>query len=222
MLSVFSIRSRCVPRGFTIVEVMTAVTILVVGVLAIISIATYSNSVANLNAQRLVAAHLAEEGIELVRNIRDTNYVSGATKFCSTSASNNPATDCTACSAWCSNWDRYIHLPTNGTGAAYIAQYTLTTGLAGVPICQVGTADCPTNPPPALSYNSASGLYGYNGWGGFTGLATTPAYTRVITIAHQYSGAVPSILVTSTVTWTGTAGTHQVVLQELLYDWRPN
>ena len=62
-------------RGFTILEVLVAVFIITVGGLAAYAMVqqivfdTFSSS------YRLTAAYLAKEGIEIVRNIRDTNWL---------------------------------------------------------------------------------------------------------------------------------------------------
>lgn len=62
-------------RGFTIIEVMMAVTVLSVGIMGVVSAINYNISVASNAVNRTIAANLAQEGIELVRNIRDTNWI---------------------------------------------------------------------------------------------------------------------------------------------------
>lgn len=60
-------------QGQLIIESSVALTILIIGFLAIVTLLTHSLA-ANQNAvNRLIAAHLAEEGIEVVKNIIDTN-----------------------------------------------------------------------------------------------------------------------------------------------------
>ncbi len=61
--------------GFTILEMLLALSVLSVGIMA-----TFTLSLANLNTakdnyQRILAANLAREGVEIVRNIRDTNWL---------------------------------------------------------------------------------------------------------------------------------------------------
>jgi|SRR3989344_562530 len=66
-----------IKKGFTIIELMIAITVLSFGIIGIYSVfsnvivATYTIS------SRLTAAYLAQEGLEIVRNIRDTNIVMG-------------------------------------------------------------------------------------------------------------------------------------------------
>ena len=64
-------------KGFTVVEVLVALVILTVGdggAFALLSRTISFTSIAN---GRLAATHLAQEGIEIVRNIRDTNWLQG-------------------------------------------------------------------------------------------------------------------------------------------------
>ncbi|MDP2909936.1 MAG: prepilin-type N-terminal cleavage/methylation domain-containing protein [bacterium] len=63
--------------GFTMIEVMGAIFILSVGILGSYIIIQNTLALTFSSASRLSAAYLAEEGIEIVRNIRDTNWVSG-------------------------------------------------------------------------------------------------------------------------------------------------
>lgn len=60
--------------GFTLVEVIVAITIITVGVLSTVSVANVSSQASATNEQRVAALNLAREGIELVRNTRDSNW----------------------------------------------------------------------------------------------------------------------------------------------------
>ena len=62
-------------KGFTILEVILAITILTLAVggsFVLVSRAIASVSVAQ---SKLIASYLAQEGIEIVKNIRDTNWL---------------------------------------------------------------------------------------------------------------------------------------------------
>jgi len=61
--------------GFTILEVIIAIFVLSVGILGIISFIFQTTSFSSISSHRLIAAYLAQEGIEIVRNIRDTNWL---------------------------------------------------------------------------------------------------------------------------------------------------
>lgn len=61
--------------GFTLLELFVSIFIITVGVVAILSALLASVSVTFFSSSRLVAAYLAQEGIEIVRNIRETNWL---------------------------------------------------------------------------------------------------------------------------------------------------
>ncbi len=64
--------------AFTILEIIIAISILSFGVIAVYSAFTASVISTNYIYNRFVAANLAQEGVEIVRNIRDNNWLSGA------------------------------------------------------------------------------------------------------------------------------------------------
>ena len=55
-------------------EVMAAVFIILIGLVGIMSLIGKSLNAGTLSTSRLIAANLAQEGIEVVKNIRDLNY----------------------------------------------------------------------------------------------------------------------------------------------------
>src|SRR4030043_1079800 len=63
--------------GFTVLEVIIAIFVISIGVLAVVRVMPSIISGSSLNNDRLTAAYLAQEGIEIVRNIRDSNRIQG-------------------------------------------------------------------------------------------------------------------------------------------------
>ena len=63
--------------GFTLLEVMMAVFIIGVGLVGIASLIAQNARVQYFNKNSIIASQLAQEGLELVRNIRDTNWLIG-------------------------------------------------------------------------------------------------------------------------------------------------
>lgn len=59
---------------FSIIEVMIAIFIFAMGMASIFMVISSSMSVDNLNKNQIIASNLAREEIELIRNIRDSNY----------------------------------------------------------------------------------------------------------------------------------------------------
>ncbi len=62
-------------KGFTLLEVIIAIFIIAVGIVGAFGSLSQTLSSANIVSSRLVAAFLAQEGIEIVRNIRDGNWL---------------------------------------------------------------------------------------------------------------------------------------------------
>jgi prepilin-type N-terminal cleavage/methylation domain-containing protein len=65
-------------KGFTFLEVMIAVFVLTVGIVAAYLASQAPIFYTQNSINRLTASFLAQEGIEIVRNIRDNNWVKGA------------------------------------------------------------------------------------------------------------------------------------------------
>lgn len=63
--------------GYTLLEVIISLSVLVVGIISILTLAVGSLSTTVSALDYLVAANLAREGVELVRNQRDTNWYKG-------------------------------------------------------------------------------------------------------------------------------------------------
>lgn len=76
-------------KGFTVLEVITAIFILMVGVGASLSLMHQTLSASSVIEQRLVASYLIQEGIEIVRSLRDNAWLEQRA---------NPSI----------NWDKYI------------------------------------------------------------------------------------------------------------------
>ncbi len=65
-------------RGFTLVETLVAIFVMMVAIVAPMSIASQALSTARYAKEQVTAFYLAQEGIELVRDIRGNNVISGA------------------------------------------------------------------------------------------------------------------------------------------------
>ena len=64
-------------KGFTIIELLVVILIISIGITGSYALVGNIFASSSLMAQRLSAAYLAQEGIEIVRNIRDSNWVNG-------------------------------------------------------------------------------------------------------------------------------------------------
>ncbi len=62
-------------KGFTLIETIIAISLLTVGVAGSFSLMQKVTSFASVSSSQFTASYLAQEGIEIIRNIRDTNYL---------------------------------------------------------------------------------------------------------------------------------------------------
>jgi prepilin-type N-terminal cleavage/methylation domain-containing protein len=62
-------------HGFTLIEMLVAVLIFSLGLVSLMSIASRGIAGNSIVADEISAQYLAAEGIEVVRHIRDTNYI---------------------------------------------------------------------------------------------------------------------------------------------------
>ncbi len=72
------IESKERQKGMTFLELMVAVFVLIVGISGTVGLIHRTISSASMAASQLKAAYLAQEGIEVVRNIRDSSWVRDA------------------------------------------------------------------------------------------------------------------------------------------------
>ncbi len=66
-------------KGFTLLESMVAIAIFTVGISAAVFVITQSINVGTRTKNKIIAANLTQEGIEVVRNMRDRNWFAGRT-----------------------------------------------------------------------------------------------------------------------------------------------
>ncbi|HXK40185.1 MAG TPA: prepilin-type N-terminal cleavage/methylation domain-containing protein [Candidatus Paceibacterota bacterium] len=64
-------------RGFTLVETLVAITVLVLGVTAPLTLGSQGLTASRVARDQVVATYLIQEAIEYIRNTRDTNALSG-------------------------------------------------------------------------------------------------------------------------------------------------
>ena len=62
-------------KGFTLIETTVAIFLITVGTVGAFSLIQRTVAFTSISSSQLAAAYLAQEGIETIRNIRDTNYL---------------------------------------------------------------------------------------------------------------------------------------------------
>ena len=128
-------------KGFTLLESLVAVAILTVGISTAALLVVQSIQVGGKIQKRIVAAHLAQEGIEVIRNIRDSNWLSG---------SNWIANINTAGAAGCVDYDDVSidtscdfgrNLLFDGSHYEYSSQLSIFSRTASTTLLNVGAPD---------------------------------------------------------------------------------
>lgn len=66
-------------KSFTLIEALIALFVLTTGVIGVFALIQRTVAFSSISNSQLVATYLAQEGIEIIRNIRDTNYLEGQT-----------------------------------------------------------------------------------------------------------------------------------------------
>ncbi len=77
MLKYLSVKNK--ESGFTLIEMIIATFIMVVGIVGVMSLIQRVIFSSSISSSRLIAAYLAQEGAEIVRNVRDTNWLEART-----------------------------------------------------------------------------------------------------------------------------------------------
>jgi len=102
-------------KAFTLIETLIAIVVLTIGIMASYAAITKVVSLTYLNSFRFIASRLAQEGMELVSNRRDTNWLNQGVNW------DDGLTDCIAgCeidyddSGFSSYGDRYLKIDSNG------------------------------------------------------------------------------------------------------------
>ncbi|NTW14302.1 MAG: hypothetical protein HGA31_04720 [Candidatus Moranbacteria bacterium] len=74
-------KTRTFRKGFSLGEVLLSVAVLVIGVLPIFATISHSLKISIDDQRLIVASGLAQEGVELVQNVRDNNVLHGTDTF---------------------------------------------------------------------------------------------------------------------------------------------
>jgi len=180
-------------KSFTIVEVMISMSIFILVVGGSIVLIQQTLVMISIAKQKLTAYYLAQEGIELVRNIRDTNWLEHKT---------NPAIP------W---YDGFPVLPFNSNPNDHTLDFDIdyddtmlnsSLGAGG----------------RYLSLNSNNG-YSYNANPACTKATQSNCTIFVRWVRIGQYGPNGGYLVECHVEWKERRRTQSVVVKEMLYDW---
>lgn len=193
-------------KGFTLVETLVSVSIFSISILGLLSILSQGILDTSYAKKKITASYLAQEGIEYIRNMRDTYVLydvvssqAGWNAFNVKVAGNTYPSGSTVCAS------------ANG---CYFDDRNVSFGDNSMPVTDlllsVCTSSACSNAP--LLYDSTTGKYGY-----VVSATTTPSgFTRKIKITQINANETK---VFSTVYWTQGSGTYNVVFSENLFNW---
>lgn len=68
-------------KAFSFIEVMLSVAVLAVGIVGVIPLLATGMNATNASRDQEIAVLLAQEGVELIRNVRDNNWANGDDSF---------------------------------------------------------------------------------------------------------------------------------------------
>jgi len=180
--------------GFTLIEVIIAIFLITVGITAVLLLITKTLGAMSLSFSQLKAAYLAQEGIEVVRNIRDTNWI-------------DPAI---------TDWDNFLSKP----GCQPVPGNPLNPERGQCPLWYVINYD--TTAPTEVAQGSNNPLY-LDGTDFYThtGGTATPFF-RHIEIDYIGDAVLDTTLmkVKSIVTWQHKGKDYEISAEEHLYNWR--
>jgi len=183
-------------KGFTLIETLVAVSIFSVSILGLMSVLSSGISNTTYAKQKIIASYLAQEGIEYIRNMRDTYVLYGANGQAGWNAFNTKLStnSCLATGNGC-----YF----NADGLNYLDKTQPMNDLAFSPCVGSGGA-C-----PEMKYDSATGKYNYS-----TG-SNTGFFRKIKVIQDQPN----ETKISSTVSWMQGSGNHSVTFSENLFNW---
>ena len=194
-MKLFFKKFRRINKGFTLVETLVAISIFSLSILALMAVLTQGVSDTNYAKKKIIASYLAQEGIEYIRNMRDTFVLystNGQTGWNDFKVKLDP---CDATS--------------NGTKSCYFDDNNLNYANHSQQMALVNTIFACSGSCPLLLYDGA-GKYGYASLGAASDFVRKIVMTQV---------SINEIKISSTVSWTQGSGNYSMVFSESLFNW---
>lgn len=221
-------------KGQTLIETLVAAFILAMGITAALGLASYSLNATTQIKQQVIAMGLAREGVEVIKNMRDTNWLKGTlTANCRdfTTGANNAL----CYNSWLTGTGGGYDISSPGASANYYL--SLNTSPTQQRIWSI-TRVTGNQERYGLNFNPSNVTTGFYSATGGTVASGTSGFGRMITLEEDNSFSPftnaenwgPRLKVTSSVWWNGKRcvaseippadGRCKVVLQTYLTNWK--
>ena len=188
-------------RGFTLIETMIAVTILMLAVAGPIYAASRAIVAAQIGRDQLTASYLAQEGIEYVRAMRDDEYLAAY-------AAGGTTVSTTA-------WTNFLTNPLSDTATISGCETTTCTLDPSLPMgTGNGAALSPCSGSACAPLYLAGGVYTERS--GISGAVQTP-FTRTV---QAFAVSAHGERIVSTVYWNFHGSPYQIVITDYLTPWQ--
>lgn len=201
-----STRQRRRNAGFTLLETIVALSVILAAAIGPVSLVTSGLVDFSFAKNKLVAANLSQEGIELIRGLREDNIICDMLN---------------GAPVWPWNEDPALPNPGNtfmssSFGVSVDNSTTIDCGIGGISMTvPILSASCSEK----LRFDPATGIYGYTG-------AEETIFTRCVQVKtppdSPDSGILPAdqMDIISTVTWSDRNSPRTLEIKERLYNWR--
>jgi prepilin-type N-terminal cleavage/methylation domain-containing protein len=178
-------------KGFTLIETLVAIVILGLGILGPMTIASRSLNAALLAKNQITAYFLAQDGIELIKNMRDNNRLNqtGGSRFWL--YADSAITDMSSA--------------VSGCGSPRACRVNAHTG-AIVATCP-SLATCNST---KIRYDSTAGVYSYTA-------GSNTIFSRSI-VVDAISASTKEVRISSVVTWNVGSETKTITLRDNMID----
>jgi prepilin-type N-terminal cleavage/methylation domain-containing protein len=203
-------------RGFTLLETLVAIAIFSVSLLGVLSLMASSITSTTYAKNKIIAGYLAQEGLEYMRNLRDTYVLYDTVGFQDGWSTFETHVGLTGSLCADSNTPKhgcYIgDLIPSSFSSHILPAVPLVEPIISVPITACNDSTCSNG---SLLYDSSKGAYVVTSNSPYT---TKTSFTRQITVA-AVGGTGDEVQVTSTVYWKQGSGSYNIKLSENLYNW---
>ncbi len=179
--------------GFTLVETLIAISIFTISIVSLLVVLSQGIAHTNYAKQKMIASYLAQEGVEYMRNMRDTFvlYDSSGAQV-----------------GWDAFNSKLVAASCDGVNGCYFDNSNLDYLDSSQPMKDITLSACSGGTCPNILFDEVTGKYGYAS-GVNSGFVRKIRVMQIADLTKIYS----------TVYWIQGSGTYSIVLSESLFNW---